>query len=145
MEIDPDTGVVAVVRYACIDDLGRVINPMIVEGQIQGALAQGIGQALMEHVVYDKGSGQLVSGSFMDYAMPRATDMPPFEIAFHNVPAKTNPLGVKGIGEAGCTGSPAGHHERHPRRAATARREAARHAGHARSASGRRLRRRKLA
>jgi carbon-monoxide dehydrogenase large subunit len=106
VEVDPDTGVVAVVRYTCIDDLGRVINPMIVEGQIQGALAQGLGQALMEHVVYDKGSGQLVSGSFMDYAMPRAADMAPVQIAFHNVPAKTNPLGVKGIGEAGCTGSP---------------------------------------
>jgi carbon-monoxide dehydrogenase large subunit len=106
VEIDPDTGVVAVVRYTCIDDLGRIINPMIVEGQITGALAQGLGQALMELVVYDKGSGQLVSGSFMDYAMPHATDMPPLQIAFHNVPAKTNPLGVKGIGEAGCTGSP---------------------------------------
>jgi aerobic carbon-monoxide dehydrogenase large subunit len=106
VEIDPDTGVVSVVRYTCIDDLGRIINPMIVEGQIQGALAQGLGQALMEHVVYDRGSGQLVSGSFMDYAMPRAADMAPVSIAFHNVPAKTNPLGVKGIGEAGCTGSP---------------------------------------
>jgi carbon-monoxide dehydrogenase large subunit len=106
VEIDPDTGTVSVVRYACIDDLGRVINPMIVEGQIHGALAQGLGQALMEHVVYDKGSGQLVSGSFMDYAMPRAGDLPPVAIAFHNVPAKTNPLGVKGVGEAGCTGSP---------------------------------------
>jgi carbon-monoxide dehydrogenase large subunit len=106
VEIDPDTGVVSLVRYTCIDDLGRVINPMIVEGQIQGALAQGLGQALMEHVVYDRSSGQLVSGSFMDYAMPHATDMPPIAIAFHNVPARTNPLGVKGIGEAGCTGSP---------------------------------------
>jgi carbon-monoxide dehydrogenase large subunit len=106
VEIDPDTGTVEVVRYTCIDDLGRVINPMIVEGQIHGALAQGLGQALMEHVVYDKGSGQLVSGSFMDYAMPRAADLPPIAIDFHNVPAKTNPLGVKGIGEAGCTGSP---------------------------------------
>jgi carbon-monoxide dehydrogenase large subunit len=107
VEVDTDTGVVEVVRYACIDDLGRVINPMIVEGQIKGALAQGLGQALMEHVIYDKDSGQLVSGSFMDYAMPRASDMSaPVQIAFHNVPAKTNPLGVKGIGEAGCTGSP---------------------------------------
>jgi carbon-monoxide dehydrogenase large subunit len=107
VEVDTDTGVVEVVRYTCIDDLGRVINPMIVEGQIKGALAQGLGQALMEHVVYDKGSGQLVSGSFMDYAMPRAADMSaPVQIGFHNVPAKTNPLGVKGIGEAGCTGSP---------------------------------------
>jgi len=106
VEIDPDTGTVSVVRYACVDDLGRVINPMIVEGQIHGALAQGLGQALMEHVVYDRDSGQLVSGSFMDYAMPRAGDLPPIAIDFHNVPARTNPLGVKGVGEAGCTGSP---------------------------------------
>ncbi len=106
MEIDPETGTVAVVRYACIDDLGRVINPMIVEGQIHGAMAQGLGQALMEHMLYDKDSGQLVSGSFMDYAMPRAADFPPIAIAFHNVPAKTNPLGVKGVGEAGSTGGP---------------------------------------
>jgi carbon-monoxide dehydrogenase large subunit len=106
VEVDPDTGTVTVVRYVCVDDLGRVINPMIVEGQIHGALAQGIGQALLEKVIYDRQSGQLVSGSFMDYAMPRATDLPPVAIDFHNVPAKTNPLGVKGIGEAGCTGSP---------------------------------------
>ncbi|HEX6000169.1 MAG TPA: xanthine dehydrogenase family protein molybdopterin-binding subunit [Hyphomicrobiaceae bacterium] len=107
VEIDPETGVVTPVRYTCIDDLGRVINPMIVEGQITGALAQGVGQALMEHVIYDKDSGQLVTGSFMDYAMPRASDMSaPLQIAFHNVPARTNPIGVKGIGEAGCTGSP---------------------------------------
>jgi carbon-monoxide dehydrogenase large subunit len=106
VEIDADTGTVSVVRYACVDDLGRVINPMIVEGQIHGALAQGLGQALMEQVVYDRDSGQLVSGSFMDYAMPRAADLPPIAVAFHNVPATTNPLGVKGIGEAGCTGSP---------------------------------------
>jgi carbon-monoxide dehydrogenase large subunit len=106
VEVDPDTGTVAVVRYTCVDDLGVVINPMIVEGQIHGALAQGLGQALMEHVIYDEGSGQLVSGTFTDYAMPRADDLPPIAIAFHNVPARTNPLGVKGIGEAGCTGSP---------------------------------------
>jgi len=106
VEVDPDTGTVAVARYACVDDLGLVINPMIVEGQIHGALAQGLGQALMEHVVYDRGSGQLVSGSFTDYAMPRADHFPPMAVAFHNVPAKTNPLGVKGVGEAGCTGAP---------------------------------------
>jgi carbon-monoxide dehydrogenase large subunit len=106
VEIDPDTGTVAIARYACVDDLGRVINPMIVEGQIHGALAQGVGQALCEHLLYDRGSGQLVSGSFMDYAMPRAADFPPIAIDFHNVPATTNPLGVKGVGEAGCTGSP---------------------------------------
>jgi carbon-monoxide dehydrogenase large subunit len=106
VEIDPDTGTVSVVRYVCIDDLGRVINPMIVEGQIHGALAQGLGQALMEHLFYDRQSGQLVSGSFMDYAMPRAEDFPPIVVGYHNVPATTNPLGVKGVGEAGTTGAP---------------------------------------
>ena len=95
-----------VVRYAAIDDLGRTINPMIVEGQVHGALAQGIGQALFEQVVYDRQSGQLVSGSFMDYAMPRAADLPAFEVDHHDVPCTTNPLGVKGIGEAGTTGAP---------------------------------------
>jgi carbon-monoxide dehydrogenase large subunit len=106
VEIDPGTGRVAVVRYAAVDDLGRVINPMIAEGQVHGALAQGIGQALLEHVIYDRESGQLVSGSFMDYAMPRADDFPSFAVDHHDVPAKTNPLGVKGIGEAGTTGAP---------------------------------------
>jgi carbon-monoxide dehydrogenase large subunit len=77
-----------------------------VEGQVHGALAQGIGQALFEHVVYDRQSGQLVSGTFMDYAMPRAADFPAFELDHHDVPATTNPLGVKGIGEAGTTGAP---------------------------------------
>jgi carbon-monoxide dehydrogenase large subunit len=106
VEIDPETGQVTVVRYAAVDDLGRTINPLIVEGQVHGALAQGIGQALFEHLVYDRASGQLVSGSFMDYAMPRAADFPPFEVDHHDVPCKTNPLGVKGIGEAGTTGGP---------------------------------------
>jgi aerobic carbon-monoxide dehydrogenase large subunit len=106
VEIDPETGEVKVVRYTAVDDLGRTINPMIVEGQVHGALAQGIGQALFEHVVYDRQTGQLVSGTFMDYAMPRAADLPPFEVDHHDVPAKTNALGVKGIGEAGTTGAP---------------------------------------
>lgn len=105
VEVDPDTGYVNVARYACVDDLGRVINPMICEGQVHGALAQGIGQALMEHLVYDKESGQLVTGSFMDYGMPRADDFPHFDLGFHDVPAKTNPLGIKGIGEAGTVGA----------------------------------------
>jgi carbon-monoxide dehydrogenase large subunit len=83
-----------------------VINPMICEGQISGGLAQGIGQALMEHVVYDKGSGQLLSGSLNDYAMPRAGDFPDFAMAFNNVPCTTNVLGVKGAGEAGSVGAP---------------------------------------
>jgi len=103
IEIDPDTGRLAVVAYAAVDDCGRPLNATIVEGQLQGSLAQGLGQALMEQTIYDKDSGQLVTGSFMDYAMPRADDMPPLRDAMHNVPATTNPLGVKGVGEAGTT------------------------------------------
>jgi aerobic carbon-monoxide dehydrogenase large subunit len=104
VEIDPDTGTVAVVKYSCVNDFGNVVNPMIVAGQLHGGVAQGIGQALMEMTVYDN-DGQLLTGSFMDYAMPRATDIPSFVLAEHPVPAKTNPLGVKGCGEAGCAGS----------------------------------------
>ena len=104
VEVDPDTGVVEVVKYACVNDFGIVVNPLIVEGQLHGGVVQGIGQALMEMTVYD-GDGQLLSGSFMDYAMPRAADVPLFVLADHPVPAKTNPLGVKGCGEAGCAGS----------------------------------------
>jgi aerobic carbon-monoxide dehydrogenase large subunit len=103
IEIDPDTGHLAVVAYAAVDDCGRPLNTTIVEGQLQGSLAQGLGQALMENTIYDKESGQLVTGSFMDYAMPRAEDMPALRDAMHNVPATTNPLGVKGVGEAGTT------------------------------------------
>jgi carbon-monoxide dehydrogenase large subunit len=103
VEIDPDTGHMAVVRYAAVDDCGNALDPMIVEGQLHGSVAAGLGQALMENTVYDNGSGQLVTGSFMDYAMPRAEDMPPLRDAMHNVPATTNPLGVKGVGEAGTT------------------------------------------
>ena len=107
VEVDPDTGVVEIARYVVVDDVGRVINPMICHGQIDGALAQGIGQALMENVAFDPESGQMLSASFMDYAMPRATDFAvPAEMDFVDVPAKTNPLGVKGIGEAGCVGAP---------------------------------------
>lgn len=105
VEIDPDTGMVEIVAYAAVDDAGVVLDHTIVEGQLVGALAQGIGQALLENAVYDDGNGQLVTGTFMDYAMPRATDMPPVADAGHNVPATTNPLGVKGVGEAGTTGS----------------------------------------
>ena len=89
-----------------VDDLGRIINPMIVRGQQMGGVVQGIGQALMEHQVYDRGSGQLITGSFMDYAMPRAAVMPNVECALEEVPCKTNPLGVKGIGESGTIGAP---------------------------------------
>ena len=107
LEIDPETGEVSIDRYVVVDDVGRVINPMICHGQIEGALAQGIGQALMENIVFDRESGQMLSASFADYAMPRASDLPPhYELDFIDVPAKTNPLGVKGIGEAGCVGAP---------------------------------------
>ncbi len=106
VEVDPDTGEVAIDRYTVVDDVGRVINPLICEGQIHGGLAQGIGQALFEHVVYDRESGQLLSGSFTDYCMPRAHDLPGFTVAFNEIPCKTNPLGVKGAGEVGPVGSP---------------------------------------
>jgi len=107
LEIDPETGVVEIDRYTVVDDVGRVINPMICHGQIEGALAQGIGQAVMENVAFDAESGQMLSASFMDYAMPRAADLPlHYEMDFIDVPAKTNPLGVKGVGEAGCVGAP---------------------------------------
>jgi carbon-monoxide dehydrogenase large subunit len=105
VEVDPETGVVEVVKYCCVNDFGIVVNPMVVEGQLHGGVVQGIGQALMEVAVYDA-DGQLLTGSFMDYAMPRAEDVPPsFVVADHPVPAKTNPLGVKGCGEAGCAGA----------------------------------------
>lgn len=106
VEVDPETGVVAIDRYAVVDDVGRPINPLICEGQIEGALAQGIGQALMENVAFDRESGQMLSASFTDYAMPRADDLPRYALDFVDVPARTNPLGVKGIGEAGCVGAP---------------------------------------
>ena len=104
VEIDPETGAVRLLRYAGVDDVGRVINPMIVDGQMHGGVAQGAGQALGEHCRYDAG-GQLLSGSFMDYALPRAADLPPFDFAYHPVPCRTNPLGVKGAGESGTIGA----------------------------------------
>jgi len=103
VEIDPATGGLELVSYAAVDDCGNALNRMIVEGQTHGSIAQGLGQAMMEHTIFDPSSGQLLAGSFMDYAMPRAADMPPFKDALHLVPAKTNPLGVKGAGEAGTT------------------------------------------
>jgi carbon-monoxide dehydrogenase large subunit len=106
LEIDPDTGTLAIERYTIVDDFGRTINPLLLEGQVHGGIVQGIGQALLEHAVYDAESGQLLSGSFMDYAMPRAGDMPSFAFATHNVPSTANPLGVKGAGEAGSVGAP---------------------------------------
>jgi len=104
VEIDPETGVVEVAAYAMVNDFGTVINPLLVEGQLHGGVLQGIGQALLERTVYDA-QGQLLTGSFMDYAMPRAVHAPPFRYASHPVPATTNPLGAKGCGEAGCAGA----------------------------------------
>ena len=106
VEIDPDTGSVSIVRYTAVDDCGRVLDPVIVEGQIHGGIAQGVGQALTEATIYDPQSGQLLSGSFMDYAMPRAEVMPELSVAHMEVPCRTNPLGVKGTGEAGTTAAP---------------------------------------
>jgi carbon-monoxide dehydrogenase large subunit len=104
VEIDPDTGVVQVVRYTGVNDFGTIVNPMLVSGQMHGGVAQGIGQALMEEVSYDS-SGQPITGSLMDYAMPRAEDIPLMSVGNHPSPAKSNPLGTKGCGEAGCAGS----------------------------------------
>jgi carbon-monoxide dehydrogenase large subunit len=104
VEVDPDTGVVQIIGYTGVNDFGTVVNPMIVAGQLHGGVAQGIGQALMEHVRYDE-HGQPITGSFMDYALPRASDIPSMKVGDHPVPAKTNPLGTKGCGEAGCAGS----------------------------------------
>ena len=106
VEVDPETGVVTVDRYFVVDDLGRVLNPLIVRGQIHGGVVQGVGQALTEEQVYDRSSGQLLTGSFMDYAMPRADLMPDIHSELEEVPCKTNPLGVKGIGESGTIGAP---------------------------------------
>ncbi len=105
VEIDRDTGVVRVVNFTAVDDVGRVVNPMIVEGQVQGGVAQGIGQALLENAAYDA-DGQLLSGSFMDYTMPRADDLPNFNVSTENTMCTHNPLGSKGCGEVGAIGSP---------------------------------------
>jgi carbon-monoxide dehydrogenase large subunit len=106
VEIDPETGAASLVRYTAVDDYGRLINPMLTEGQVQGGVTQGIGQALLEHTVYDPDSGQLLSGSFNDYAVPRAEDLPSFDIALVERPTQANPLGVKGSGQAGCISAP---------------------------------------
>ena len=105
VKIDPDTGATNVVGYWVVDDVGTVINPVLVKGQIMGGIAQGLGQVLMENKVYDPEFGQLLAGSFMDYAMPRASDFCDFQIEDNPVPTPTNPLGVKGAGEAGTVGS----------------------------------------
>ena len=101
VEIDRETGRVALVRYTAVDDYGVLVNPMVASGQAHGAMAQGVGQALLEHATYDAGSGQMLAGSFMDYALPRADDLPSFDLGFNSTPCTTNPLGVKGCGEAG--------------------------------------------
>src|SRR5258708_1008492 len=106
VEIDPETGATSLVRYTAVDDYGRLINPLLTEGQVQGGVAQGIGQAMLEHTVYDASSGQLLSGSFMDYALPRADDFPLFDIKLIERPTMANPLGVKGSGQAGCIWAP---------------------------------------
>jgi aerobic carbon-monoxide dehydrogenase large subunit len=106
IEIDPETGAVTLERYVAIDDYGRLINPMLTIGQVQGGVAQGIGQALLEYTVYQERSGQLLSASFLDYALPRADDLPPLDITLAELPTAVNPLGVKGAGQAGCMAAP---------------------------------------
>jgi carbon-monoxide dehydrogenase large subunit len=102
VEVDPETGGVEIVRYTSVDDVGRAVNPLILHGQTHGGIVAGVGQALMEHCVYDA-DGQLVTASFMDYAMPRADQFPFFVTDISEVPAKTNPLGLRGGGEGGTT------------------------------------------
>ncbi len=106
VEVDPETGAVALLRYTAVDDFGTLINPMLTIGQVQGGVAQGIGQAMLEHTVYDPQTGQMLSGSFMDYALPRADDLPDFAITLTGVPTGANPLGVKGSGQAGAMAAP---------------------------------------
>ncbi len=106
VEVDPATGAVTLERYLAVDDFGRLINPMLTAGQVQGGVAQGIGQALLERTVYDPESGQLLSGTFMDYAIPRAADLPDLEISLPGTPTEANPLGVKGSGQAGAIAAP---------------------------------------
>jgi carbon-monoxide dehydrogenase large subunit len=105
IEIDPETGKVAVMSYDVVDDFGFVLNPLIVAGQVHGGVAQGIGQALLENCIYEPGTAQLLSGSFMDYAMPRADDLPSFRFSYNEILCTTNPLGIKGCGEAGTVGA----------------------------------------
>jgi len=105
VEIDPATGIIKIVNYVIVDDFGVTLNPLLLAGQVHGGAMQGIGQALMEQAVYSATDGQLVTGTFMDYAVPRAADGPSFHFETHNVPCTTNPLGVKGAGEAGAIGS----------------------------------------
>jgi len=106
VEVDPDTGEVEIVKFSAVDDVGVVINPTIVEGQVHGGVTQGIGQAVLENCVYDGDTGQLVSGSYNDYTMPRADDVPNYDIELHETACPHNPLGVKGCGEVGAIAAP---------------------------------------
>src|SRR5205823_9912969 len=105
VEVDPETGATRIMDYRVVDDFGVTLNPLLLAGQVHGGTVQGIGQALMENAVYDAVSGQLISASLMDYALPRAADVPPLAFETCNVPCRNNPLGVKGAGEAGAIGS----------------------------------------
>jgi carbon-monoxide dehydrogenase large subunit len=106
VEIDPETGHIDILRYLVVDDFGTVVNPLLLRGQVQGGVAQGVGQAMLEECVFDRDSGQLLTGSLTDYALPRADDLPGIEFAWNVVPCRTNPLGLKGAGEAGAIGAP---------------------------------------
>jgi aerobic carbon-monoxide dehydrogenase large subunit len=103
VEIDPDLGTLKIIKYSAVDDVGRAVNPLIIDGQTHGGIVQGVGQALLEHCFYDAGTGQLLSGSFMDYAMPRADVFPFFETGISEVPTPTHPLGIRPAGEGGTT------------------------------------------
>jgi carbon-monoxide dehydrogenase large subunit len=106
VEIDPETGGIAILAYRVVDDFGTVINPLLLAGQVHGGIAQGIGQAMLERCLFDGETGQMVTGSLLDYCLPRAADLPPVAFAYNVVPCRTNPLGVKGAGEAGAIGAP---------------------------------------
>ena len=121
VEVDPETGIISVVRYIVCDDVGKAVNPMIVRGQVHGGVAQGVGQAMLERTSYDTDSGQLLSGSFMDYALPRAADLPDIEVDLIEVPCLSNPLGVKGRWRGRGCRQPAGNDQRHRGRPARRR------------------------
>jgi hypothetical protein len=131
VEIDPDTGTIEMIGYWVVDDVGTEVNPLTLKGQVIGGVVQGVGQILMEQIAYDADSGQLLTASFMDYAMPRASDLCNIAVGSHPVPTKLNPLGVKGAGEAGNGRRDAGRDERDSRCARTARGSQLRHAGDA--------------
>jgi carbon-monoxide dehydrogenase large subunit len=105
-ELDPDTGQIEILRYVVVDDFGTVVNPLLLAGQVHGGIAQGVGQAMLARAVYDPDSGQLIIGDLTDYAIPHADTLPAIEFRYNVVPCKTNPLGLKGAGEAGAIGAP---------------------------------------